>query len=97
MNSRLLILVLSLVMLSASSDPAKSVYPNRWVRIGTNLGDDQELERVLKIIQTEHPRGVLAEVFEQAPYDLPLGTHLAAEVDELGFDEIGSQHVSIIR
>jgi hypothetical protein len=58
MNSRLLILVLSLVMLSASSDPAKSVYPNRWVRIGTNLGDDQELERVLKIIQTASDHGL---------------------------------------
>ena len=58
MSSRITIAVLSLVMLCASNSPEKKVYPNRWVRIGTNLRDDQELEHVRKIIQTAADHGL---------------------------------------
>ena len=50
--------VLGLVLLGTSVGNEKKIYPNRWVRIGSSLRDDQELDRIRKIIVTASEHGL---------------------------------------
>jgi len=52
------IAALGLVLLGTSVGSDKKNYPNRWVRIGTDLGDDREVDRIRKIILTASEHGL---------------------------------------
>ncbi len=58
MKFRIWTCVLSFALLGASTSIEKKVYPNRWVRIGTSLRDDKELDRVRQIIRTASEHGL---------------------------------------
>jgi hypothetical protein len=58
MKRAIWIVAMGLVLLGTSAGGETKVYPNRWVRIGSNLGDDRELDRVRKIITTASEHGL---------------------------------------
>ncbi len=58
MNTRILACALCAAALGTSAGAENKVYPNRWVRIGTNLRDDRELERVREIVRTASAHGL---------------------------------------
>lgn len=58
MNRIIWIVALGLVLLGTSAGNEKKVYPNRWVRIGSDLGDDREVDRIRKIVVTASEHGL---------------------------------------
>ncbi len=55
---RACLLLFSLVFLAATSAAEKQPYPNRWVRVGSSLRDDREIERIRGIARTASEHGL---------------------------------------
>jgi hypothetical protein len=58
MKRPVLFLLLAATLLSISSRSQEKSYPNRWVRISSNLRDDSEVERIRKIVETASKHGL---------------------------------------
>ena len=58
MQRPVLFLLLTAPLLSLSSQSHEKSYPNRWVRISSNLRDDGEVERIRKSVETASKHGL---------------------------------------
>src|SRR2546426_1505516 len=53
----------AIVLAGVSSGNERKVYPNRWVRISSNLRDDSDVERIRAIVKTASEHGLNSIAF----------------------------------
>src|SRR5437762_4518242 len=66
-------LLVSVSLFGVSAGQNKS-YPNRWVRISSNLREDGEVDRIRKIVETAAQHGLTGVALSAGLYQLDLKT-----------------------
>src|SRR2546422_1069004 len=72
----------AIVLAGVSSGNERKVYPNRWVRISSNLRDDSDVERIRAIVKTASEHGLNGIAFSAGLDSQDLARHCRVQAGQ---------------